>query len=44
MIGYSNTEHRFLRIRLICSFDDINFEAFDVPFDSDTRGTKVLGG
>ena len=41
MTGYSKTEHRFLRIRLTCFFDDSNFEAFDVPHNLGTRGTSV---
>ena len=41
MTGYSKTEHPSSRIRLTCSFDDTNFEAFEVPFDADTRGTNV---
>ena len=41
MTGYSKTEHPFSRIRLNCSFDEINFDAFEVPLDSRTRGTSV---
>ena len=40
-IDYSKTGHPFLRTRLICSLDGINFEAFEVPFDIGTRGTNV---
>ena len=43
MIGYSKTEHPFSRIRSTCSFNDTNFEAFEVTFDSGTRGTFSPG-
>ena len=41
MTGYSKTEHPSLRIRFTCSFDDTNFEAFELPLNSGTRGTNV---
>ena len=41
MTGYSKTEHPFSRIRSTCFFQDANFEAFEVPLDSGTRGTGV---
>ena len=41
MPGYLKTEHPFSRIRSTCFFDDTNFEAFEVPPDSGTRGTGV---
>ena len=41
MTGYSKTECPFLRIRKTCSFDDTNFEAYEVPLDSGTIGTDT---
>ena len=40
MTGYSKTRHPFSRIRLTCYFDDTNFEGFEVPLNSGTRGTS----
>ena len=41
MTGYSKIEQPFSRKWLTCFLDDTNFEAFEVPLDSGTRGTSV---
>ena len=38
MTGYSKTEAPFSRIRSTCFFDDTNFEPYEVPLNSGTRG------